>query len=821
MGGAGNSVGDPSQSNLATRVGNGGSNSGGGGTVSILGTEVVVRTAGDFAYGVLAQSIGGSGGLASVRSPTTALVGGTSADSDAVNGGLVNLSFGGDTFIETQGAGAHGIVAQTISGGGGIGGYAAGGDDISVTKTPNGLDGFGFGSPMTINFGESAQLSTDGDGAHGIVAQSIGGGGGIVPVTGGATYYGSTSSEGTASAGNNVSVTLDGTISAIGNNSVGLFAQSTSSNETGGTLNLVINGVVFANGDGSPGAIWLDGGNGGNVVTIGEFGMVVGDGVAIKYTGAYAPVVNNAGTVDGSVGTQNVAGDVTQLNNLATGTWVAAGNSAVDVFNDGTIELGRRREAGRFDEVRIEGDFSQSESGKLVVDVDSFNSRADTLTITGDADLDGKVLPIRSGPLTSAEARFARVEGDVTGSLRVADEGSDDGSLFFNYGVTRRDRDFFLSADADFSSPALGDLSPNQRSVAGYLDSLFAENRGREFADFFSVLDRATLGDAETARRFVDELSPGATFAFGARGLSTALSFNTAALNGPVFQGDSARPAERSSSYFRTYGRSAGQGVPGGYSDLRLNNTTYQVGGQWEVAPDWFLGGAVAYQYDWMSSDNGTASGDGHTGLAAVTLQHEREAWLFSGAVSGSAGWFDTNRSVSLPGYSADIEGSPNVQTVTGALRAAYTFDLDPFYVRPSLTLSTTYVRAGGYTESGGGPLDLEVRDNHEVAFVASPGVELGQRTDFRNGMVLRSFAVGSVNVSTGGDWTQDARFAGASAGAGDFGTTIPVDTVSGRVTAGWQLQTSERTSVSVQYEGEYSGSVISNGGAVGFKFQF
>ncbi len=819
IGGAGNGVGDPSASNLATRVGTGGENSGSGGSVSILGTNLSVRTNADYAYGVLAQSIGGGGGLASVRAPTSARVGGLSFDN--ANGGPVNLNFGSDTFIQTQGDGAHGIVAQSISGGGGIGGYAPGGDTISTTKVTNGLDGFGFSATVTVDLTGDAQVSTNGAGAHGIVAQSIGGAGGIVPVAGGPTYFGSTNSEGTASAGGNVNVTVDGTVSTFGDNAVGVFAQSTSANDTGGAISVVVNGQIVAIGGGTnPPAIFMDGGNAQNVVNLGTFAFVEAQTV-VQYTGSFSPAINNSGDLAGDIRTRNVAGGVGRLNNLASGTWFAGEGSDVDVLNAGTIEIGRQREAGRFDTSVIRGDFTQFRGGRTLVDVDFLNSRADLLTITGDANLAGEVVPVSSGPLTSEAVRFARVQGDVTGELRVVDDRFEDGSLFFDYGVTRRDRDFFLGAEADFSSPALGGLSPNQRAVAGYLDSLFVENRDRDVAEFFGVLDRSTRGNAGLARRFIDEFSPGATLGFGARGLSTALSFQTAALNGPVFEGDTARPAETSSSYFRTYGRSASQSVPGGFSDFTQNNTTYQVGGQWEVAPDWFVGGAVAYQYDWLNAQNGSASGDGHTGLAAITLKHERGSWLFSGAISGSAGWFETERSVNLPGYRADIEGHPTVQTVSGALRAAYSLEFDKFYVRPMLTLSTNYVRAGSYTESGGGLLDLEVEENDDFSFVASPGVELGLRTDFENGMILRSFVVGSVNVSTGGDWTQTSRFAEAAGGAGEFGTTIPVDTVSGRVTAGWQVQTSERTSVSVQYEGEYSGNVVSNGGAVGFKLQF
>ena len=109
----------------------------------------------------------------------------------------------------------------------------------------------------------------------------------------------------------------------------------------------------------------------------------------------------------------------------------------------------------------------------------------------------------------------------------------------------------------------------------------------------------------------------------------------------------------------------------------------------------------------------------------------------------------------------------------------------------------------GGYTESeqgrhagSRGPV------NDELTFVGSPGFEMGLRTDFRNGMVLRSFVLGSVNISTTDGWTQNARFGQRHRRRGRDRDHDPDGSLlDDEVTAGWQLQTSERTSFSVQYE--------------------
>src|SRR5690606_10722763 len=93
------------------------------------------HTSGDHAFGFVAQSIGGGGGIASA---------GPSANIQAVNlaapstegivdGGTLNITLGPNSansavsFISTSGRGSHGVVLQSIAGGGGIAGDTANG----------------------------------------------------------------------------------------------------------------------------------------------------------------------------------------------------------------------------------------------------------------------------------------------------------------------------------------------------------------------------------------------------------------------------------------------------------------------------------------------------------------------------------------------------------------------------------------------------------------------------------------------------------------------------------------------------------------------
>src|SRR5690606_9529394 len=81
--------------------------------------------------------------------------------------------------IRTGGDAAYGIFAQSVGGGGGtgIGAFSSGNKNIVVNYTSGGNGGSGaHGGNVRVHNGKN--IFTRGDEAHAIVAQSVGGGGG-------------------------------------------------------------------------------------------------------------------------------------------------------------------------------------------------------------------------------------------------------------------------------------------------------------------------------------------------------------------------------------------------------------------------------------------------------------------------------------------------------------------------------------------------------------------------------------------------------------------------------------------------------------------
>src|SRR5699024_2935674 len=84
--------------------------------------------------------------------------------------------------LRTTGAGSHGIIAQSIGGGGGIGGDVTFDEGVTLnvfgdTSVGGGLSGIGDASDVTVT--AQSDMSVSGAGAYGVIAQSIGGGGGL------------------------------------------------------------------------------------------------------------------------------------------------------------------------------------------------------------------------------------------------------------------------------------------------------------------------------------------------------------------------------------------------------------------------------------------------------------------------------------------------------------------------------------------------------------------------------------------------------------------------------------------------------------------
>jgi len=271
-----------------------------------------ITTRGSNAHGIWAKSVGGNAGDGGSGGWIS---GGPGPGGRATDGGAVSVISGGR--IETFGAGAFGIYGQSV---GGFGGFGGSGGSIFVSSGGDG-NSAGSGGAVRITQETNGTVTTHGDRSHAIYAQSIGGGGGSAGNSGGAVSLGGTGASG--GNGRTVTVTNRGQLATMGEQAVGIFAQSVgggggSSGRSGGAVSL----------GGSSGG----GGAGGAVSVVNEnTGSIQSGTIATMGDKSHAIFAQSVGGGGGSAG--NSGGAVT-----LGGSGSDGGNGgSVSVFNSGML----------------------------------------------------------------------------------------------------------------------------------------------------------------------------------------------------------------------------------------------------------------------------------------------------------------------------------------------------------------------------------------------------------------------------------------------------------------------------------------------------
>jgi len=389
---------------------------------------------------IFAQSVGGGGGVgsgfASVQEPGGRAVAGAfgklglgGAAGAAGEGGPVTVT--NKALLTTWGDGAYGIFAQSVGGGGGVSGTVERTLPEGIGPIPPldlglgvdwGYDGGSGGNGGTVIVTNTSDIATKGNSAHGIWAQSVGGGGGVA---GGYSTLGDLAADlvsffagsvGGQGAGGTVTVTQTGTIRTEGSASDGIFAQSAGGTSddlylgTGGAVNVTLTGSIFAIGPESNGILAQSRGEAGagditiDIVSGSVLGGVKGVGVnvvdgasnsitnrgniwsvdgiagtAIRGTGG-AERLDNYGTVVGSI---DLGEGANSVSNLRTGQFFAGPTIALGAdnsfLNSGLFSVG---DAGTVATTTLIGNFGQAGGSRLFVDLGEVGV-SDLLQING------------------------------------------------------------------------------------------------------------------------------------------------------------------------------------------------------------------------------------------------------------------------------------------------------------------------------------------------------------------------------------------------------------------------------------------------------
>ncbi len=409
-----------------------------------------ITTKKDDSIGINAQSLGGGGGdggLVIIGS----VAGGQNSNSFDLGVGGTGGSGGfsravtvdNTAAINTTGKGSHGIRAQSIGGGGGNGGLLAniaiskpaGGksaNKLSINIGGNGGTG-GTSGDVTVNNKTGSSIMTNGKDAHGIFAQSIGGGGGngsavlTLNVAGGKDSLlaglNIGGKGGSGSTAGKVSVTNNGAILTKGEGSHGVFAQSIGGGGGNGGLVMSINAILAKGGDATTPLLSV-GGFGGSGEDAGDVKVVNTGTIRTEGKNSYGILAQSIGGGGGNaglglgIGTSDpvptlIANTLSAaLGAVGGGTGGLAGNVTVEHSGDITV-VGEGSQAIKAQSINGGG-------GGLVMDLNGITA------IPGGSALPvvGPLIPTTTAPILQIISGAEGTTNNSAGAVSVTSTGT-------------------------------------------------------------------------------------------------------------------------------------------------------------------------------------------------------------------------------------------------------------------------------------------------------------------------------------------------------------------------------------------------------------
>lgn len=863
--------------------GNGGSGATGG-DVEVINYGTIL-TEGNFAAGVMAQSVGGAGGIGGdARTiqveltadpmdflPLTAL---TSLDLTLVFGGTGGSgSHGGDvkvtnnSNVTTTGAFSHGIVAQSVGGGGGSGGSAMTFefsnadimpdipvlDDISglttLEMTLQGSGGAG-GDGRDVNLHSTGYVTTSGDFAMGVVAQSVAGGGGLagfynpqgitnneivnsifntfVDTEAGLSFAGSVGGAGSAG---HVIVNHTGNIRTLGDGAHGLFAQSVAGLGAAGNVDITLNGSISASGDHAYSIYAQSGGGSGN----GDITVTINDGIVTGGTGTGAGVlisggaengllnhgaitsvsgihgraivssggnetINNYGTVTGSI---DLGTGTNSFNNLAGGLLNAG--SAIHLGpgnvlnNEGTVSPGG---TGTVLATTLSSDYIQPSGGTFAADIDFQGNVSDRLDLAGMATLAGatRVHFVNEGWVKpgSQQVTILSGAGGVTSSgliLQAPRSAIAEFTLLYP-----SPNEIALGYNIDFTPTG---LNHNQTKMADYVSAIQQAGGTEEFAPIaarlVSMPDVAALGGA------YDRLSPEPLLVTATTAVKADLRFSDALHSCRVREGEFRFVSEGECSWFRLVDSKLDQDHTNTSLGFTRRTRTLAAGVQKRVNQNWNAGFGFSVDTSTLHVASNTRSKGNQYALGVIAKRNEGAA-AFTASINLAYGAYDTTRLADAVG---PVIANSDQGVGLASAHARWSLDYEQenvWYLRPMFDAGVTHVYHGAFDEQGAGAANLSAKSGWDTLVSLQPGLEFGREFTTAGGTLIRPYGrIGLTYFASGTTTGNTASLQGAPVGTAPFTVESKMDKTYADLTLGLDVLRVNGMVFRIGYTGQFS----------------
>ena len=782
---------------------------GDGGAVQV-NVSARIDTEGRTAHAIVAQSIGGGGGAAFGGQLVELASGATGGTG---TGGTVGVQLTGGAVVSTIGEGSYAILAQSIGGGGGIAGdLASVGDSAIGILNGNIVRGTGDGGKVSIDV-SGARIGTSGRFSPAIFAQSIGGGGGLLGLND-KLLFGSAGGDGAS--GESITVSLvDTIINATGARSPGIMTQNDGVLSGKSVITIDANSSVTGGLDDSDtaptmtGAIHILGGRSNSITNAGRISGVAGAHEMIAiHVIGGETTTDNMGTIIGDILTEN--GNHTLSN--AQGGLVDA-RARVQLGADGKFLNAGTFEVGgmqRTGSTVLTGDLVQAASGRLVFAVDFSGGATDHLAVEGHADISGAIVVHPSRASNRTITILTATEGV---ELHAVSSPKATAFALYAFPVTVSGNNLQITPLANFARSAQ-QLGGNHQAVAGHLQGLFDSGASADAA--FNRL--SGVSDAAAYQSALDQISGKGLGAFG------SFRFNSSRTFADNLFGDCGEALMASKSadrcgWARVLVNSATQDSGSDTLGYKADAHAFQLGGQLPLSDAVALTGSLAYEGSKFRDGDARITGDAMVG--GLGLLYAPGRLELSAGIDLAYGWYKSRRSINIGGVSETASARPEQSQVGAHVRAAYALlDGDDAFVRPFVEGHGIRVSNKAFTEAGASPFRLAVEAQSNTALIGVAGVEAGMLLPLSTRVTLRPFASAAIEYGRPRDWTTTARFADQPQGDSFDLTTAGPGTL-GRFSIGADILGAKNIAFSVQYAPEFGKDFTSHSGTAKLTIAF